>query len=219
VDTETRQKKESAVWNKLAAGYDERTLKTYRRAYELSIEKTAAVLALDQRVLEIGCGTGIIALGIASSVEQVVATDISPEMITVAQEKAAHLEITNVTFHVQDGYALPFDDASFDTVLLFNAIHVVQQPDALLREAHRLLKPSGHLVSATDCLGEPVPFPTRLMLGLQKLLKLLGVIPFMWYYTQEDLCRLFEQCGLEIVETAVLHANPVNAYVLARKPA
>jgi len=150
-------------------------------------------------------------------VESVVATDISPQMIAVAKSKADSASITNVEFRVCDGYALPYDDQAFDAVLLFNVLHFVKEPTVMLREAHRLLKPSGYLVSATDCYAEPVPLPFRIGLGIQRLLNRMGIIPFMGYYKQEDLHQLFEQCAFAVVETDVLHPAPVNYYVLARK--
>ncbi|MBN1811331.1 MAG: class I SAM-dependent methyltransferase [Anaerolineae bacterium] len=213
----TRQEKERSLWDKQAPGYDRRNLKVYKNTYDLSIQKTRAILSPDQKVLEIGCGTGIISLGIAPFVKSVVATDISPQMIAVAKSKAESLSITNVEFRVHDGYALPYDDQAFDAVLLFNVLHFVKEPTALLHEAHRLLKPSGHLFSATDCYAEPVPLPFRIGLGIQKLLNVLGIIPFMGYYRKEDIHHLFEQCSFASIETDVLHPTPVNYYLLARK--
>lgn len=76
---------------------------------------------------------------------------------------------------------------------MFNTLHIVKEPAALLHEEYRLLKPAGHLVSAKDCYAEPVLFPVRLMLSAQKLLKLVGLISFMGYYRKEDLYQLFAQ--------------------------
>ena len=209
--------KARSLWDKQAPSYDKRNLKIYGSAYELSIKKARAVLSPDQKVLEIGSGTGIVALGIAPFVESVVATDISPRMIAVAKSKAESLSITNVEFRVCDGYALPYEDQAFGAVLLFNVLHFVKEPTTLLHEAHRLLKPSGYLVSATDCYADPVPLPFRIGLGIQRLLNRMGIIPFIGYYEKEDLHRLFEQCAFAVVETDVLHPAPVNYYVLARK--
>jgi ubiquinone/menaquinone biosynthesis C-methylase UbiE len=217
MDDIIRQKKERTIWDKQASGYDERNLKMYRKAYDLSIQKVRAVLSPNQKVLEMGCGTGIISLGIAPFVESVVATDISPRMVAVAKSKAERASITNVEFRVHDGYALPYDDQAFDVILLFNVLHFVKEPTALLHEAHRLLKLSGYLVSATDCYAEPVPLSFRIGLGIQRLLNLIGVIPFMGYYKKQDLHQLFEQCAFVVVETDVLYPTPANYYVLAKK--
>jgi ubiquinone/menaquinone biosynthesis C-methylase UbiE len=217
MDDAIRQKKERTIWDKQASGYDKRNLKVYEDAYDLSIQKTRAVLSPDQKVLEIGCGTGILSLGIAPFVESVVATDISPEMISVAKSKTESLSIANVEFRVCDGYSLPYDSEDFDVVLLFNVLHFVKEPNILLHEVHRLLKPSGYLVSATDCYAEPVSLPFRIGLGVQKLLNVIGIIPFMWCYKKEDIHQLFEQCSFASVETDLLHPTPVNYYLLARK--
>jgi len=64
VDDTTRQQKERTIWDKQASKYDDHVFKVYRNAYDLSIEKVRSVLTSDQQVLEIGCGSGIIALGI-----------------------------------------------------------------------------------------------------------------------------------------------------------
>lgn len=212
-----RKEKATSLWDKQAPAYDRRNLSVYERAYDLSIQKARAVLSRDQKVLEIGCGTGIISLGIAPAVGSVTGTDISPQMIKEAEHKAESLSITNVTFRVCDGYALPHDDQTFDAVLLFNVLHFVKEPTALLHEAHRLLNPSGYLISATDCYAEPVPLMTRIGLGIQKLLNAIGIIPFMWCYKKADIQQMFEQCGFASVETDVLHPAPVNYYILARK--
>jgi len=217
MDEQTRQTKERAIWEKLAAGYDSRTLPVYQHAYDLSIEKTIAVISPEQQVLEIGCGTGIISLGIAAEAGKVTGTDISPQMIDVAKRKAEDAAVANVEFQVCDGYSQPFEDDTFDTVLIFNTLQALKEPATMLAEARRLLKPGGHLVTATDCYGEPAPFSVRLRLGVQRLMKWLGVIPFMSYFTEDDLRWLIEEAGFTVMETDMLHAAPVNYYLLACK--
>ena len=217
MDETTRQSKERALWDKQAGGYDQRTLRIYEEAYEQSIARTRAALEPGDRVLEIGCGTGIIALGVAPEVARVIGTDISSDMIAVAQRKAREQDVDNVTFRVADGYDLPFDDASFDAVLIFNTLHVVKEPETLLKEARRLLKPGRPLITATDCYAEPVPLRIRLMLVAQTLLDWLGVIAFMRNYTRSELRQLMIRNGFTVEEMAVLHPAPVNAFILARK--
>ncbi|MCC7450810.1 MAG: methyltransferase domain-containing protein [Anaerolineae bacterium] len=217
MDDASRQQKESSMWNAQASGYDARMKSLFADAYSGSVRKAQSVVRPDQHVLEIGCGTGLITLSIAPGVQHVTAIDISPQMIAIAQDKARSQHITNVDFRVADGYALPFDDQAFDTVLVFNILHIVKEPTAVLREAHRLLKPGGLLVSATDCYAEPVPFKAWLLVSLQRLMHIVGSIPFLHYYHKADLNRLLEQSGFQIVETDVLQAVPVNYYVLARK--
>jgi hypothetical protein len=49
MDDTTRQRQERSIWDKLASGYDDRTLKRYEKAYDLSIRKTQAVLSPEHR--------------------------------------------------------------------------------------------------------------------------------------------------------------------------
>jgi len=212
-----RRKKESSLWEKLAPRYDRQVMRVYKNAYDLSIEKILSVVAGKDKVLEMGCGTGIISLGIAPYVQYVAGTDISPRMISVARAKAQELEFTNVDFQVGDSYSLSFADGSFDMVLLFNILHFLKEPQRVLAEAHRLLKPDGYLALATDCFSEPVPFSTRLKLIAQNLLKNLGVIPFMWNFNKEGLHGLLEENSFAIEDSAILHRVPVNYYILGRK--
>lgn len=212
-----RQEKESTLWEKLASRYDRQVMRIYRNAYDLSIEKVLAVVEGKDEVLEMSCGTGIISLGIAPHVQHVAGTDISPRMISVARTKAQELEVTNVDFQVCDSYSLPFEDSSFDMVLLFNTLHFLKEPQRVLQEAYRLLKPGGCFALATDCFAEPVPFQARLRLIAQNLLKTLGIIPFMWNYSKEDLHKLLEENSFVVEDVQVLHQLPVNYYLLGRK--
>jgi len=212
-----RQKKERSIWEKMASRYDRQVMSIYGEAYGLSIERVLAVIDKKDAVLEMGCGTGIISLGIAPRVERVVGTDISPKMISLARAKAEQLALVNVDFQVGDSYSLPFEDGSFDTVLLFNTLHFLKEPNKVLQEAYRLLKTGGYFALATDCFAEPVPFLTRIRLSAQNLLKNLGIIPFMWNYRKEDLHKLLKDNSFVIEDSEVLHQVPVNYYLLGRK--
>lgn len=217
LDTSVRQEKERNIWDRLASGYDANTGKTYKDAYRESIDRTKKLLDATDRVLEIGCGTGINSLGIASQCSSVTGVDISPVMIEQARTKAASENVQNLTFEVFDGYTLPFDSAAFDKVLLFNILYIVKEPQTLLAEAHRLLKPGGLLVTATDCLKEPVDLYSRIVMGYEWAMHKLGIIPFISFYRKKDVESLISQKGFTLMETANLHPSPVNYYVMAKK--
>src|SRR5262245_42318632 len=75
------------------------------------------------RVLDGSTGGGHAALAFAPHVREVVATDLSPEMLAAAERFAGERGAANVTFQVADAEALPFPDASFDLVTNRIALH------------------------------------------------------------------------------------------------
>ena len=97
------------------------------------------------RLLEVPVGTGILTMPLYQTLPQadITCLDYSPDMMTQAQEKAARMELTNVTFQQGDVSALPYADGSFDTVLSLNGFHAFPDKEAAYRETCRVLKPGG----------------------------------------------------------------------------
>ena len=96
-----------------------------------------------QRVLDIACGTGDITWMLADRGATVVGTDINPHMLRLAEAKRRPTG-GDVSFIEADAAALPFDDDSFDAVTCVYAGRGFPDIPAVLREAHRVLKPGGH---------------------------------------------------------------------------
>jgi ubiquinone/menaquinone biosynthesis C-methylase UbiE len=97
------------------------------------------------RVLEIGCGTGFICRTLArhAHVASVVGVDPSPVFIDRARSLAS--DLAHVSFECADGRALPHRQESFDGVVLNTTLSHVPQPQLLVGEAHRVLRPGGWL--------------------------------------------------------------------------
>jgi ubiquinone/menaquinone biosynthesis C-methylase UbiE len=97
------------------------------------------------RVLEVGCGTGVLTRRLArlAEVEAVVGVDPAPSLLERARELARRL--SNVSFQEADGRALPLDAAEFDVVVFDSTLSHVPEPERALAEAFRVLRPSGWL--------------------------------------------------------------------------
>lgn len=149
-----RQKRERRFWDRFANYYDSFIDKVFRKTYKDIIENLESDLDLNQNVLEIGTGTGIIPFSIYSKVSSIVATDISPEMIRVANQRLIDSKIKNIAFQVQDSYSLTFPDKSFDIVIASNLFHILYEPEKPLNEVKRVLRDNGIFIAPTICAGE-----------------------------------------------------------------
>ena len=111
----------------------------------------------DQRILELGCGGGRVALGLLQSgYSDVVATDFSPIMVSLARAVLAdHDEAWEKCVEQQDATTLTYPEASFDrAIFAFNGLMCLPTKAhrlAALRSIHRVLKPGGvFLFTASD---------------------------------------------------------------------
>jgi ubiquinone/menaquinone biosynthesis C-methylase UbiE len=97
-----------------------------------------------RRVLEVGCGTGALAVALAEQA-RVWAVDLAPEMLAIARRRAG---ADRVGWRVANATALPFRDAWFERVLMRLVIHLLDRPRAFA-EALRVLPSAGRIVVAT----------------------------------------------------------------------
>jgi SAM-dependent methyltransferase len=97
-------------------------------------------------VLEVGCGAGYFTRELARSGADIVASDVSPELLEIAR---ANCSAPNVRYEIQNAYELSYPDAGFDSVVGSSVLHHLETEEAL-REIYRALKPGG-----TICFTEP----------------------------------------------------------------
>ncbi|MEI9914655.1 MAG: class I SAM-dependent methyltransferase [Methylovirgula sp.] len=106
----------------------------------------AAVLldgASDARVLDLGCGGGHVAFRAASLAHDVVAYDLSTDMLAAVARAAGQRGLTNIATRQGSAETLPFDDADFHFVLSRYSAHHWHGFHLALAEAHRVLRPGG----------------------------------------------------------------------------
>jgi ubiquinone/menaquinone biosynthesis C-methylase UbiE len=110
-----------------------------------------------ERVLEIGPGTGYYTLDLAEwvgSQGEVEIFDIQQEMLGHTMERARERGVSNVRATLGDARSLPYEDDSFDAVVLVTVLGEIPDQDAALREINRVLKPGGRLVVG-ELFGDP----------------------------------------------------------------
>jgi ubiquinone/menaquinone biosynthesis C-methylase UbiE len=107
-----------------------------------------AELAEGQHVIDLGAGTGLLALAAAPRVARVTALDISPAVCRLLVERAREQGLTNVSAVVADARRLPLESASVDVALSNYCLHHIDDADKLvaLGELARVLRPGGQLV-------------------------------------------------------------------------
>lgn len=157
LDPQAMKERQRQEWGAAAAGWrkhDERvrelTAPVTQRLLEL------ASIELGHRVLDIACGTGEPALPAARIVGRegyVLATDLAPEMLAVAREKATAEGLENVEFRLSDGEELDVETSSFDAVTCRWGIMFMPAPVHCLRQAWAALRPGGRI--AVSVWGPP----------------------------------------------------------------
>lgn len=98
------------------------------------------------RILEVGVGTGLSLPRYAKHLE-IVGIDIAPEMLEKARSRVAARNLDHVTgLHEMDAGCLQFPDSSFDTVVAMYVITVVPDPEQVMRELARVVRPGGQVL-------------------------------------------------------------------------
>jgi len=104
------------------------------------------------RILDLGCGDGFLAFSIATRGHDVVGCDPSITGIQLAERQTSPRKVTgHLAFVHQQGEPVPFEDGSFDVVILADVIEHVSPPAQLLCSARRVLTPGGTLLLSTPC--------------------------------------------------------------------
>ncbi len=100
------------------------------------------------RVLDVGCGTGVVAITAAKAGAQVTALDLTPELLDVARENARIADV-EIDWHEGDIEKLPFGDATFDVLVSQFGHMFAPRPDVAVAEMLRVLKPGGTIAFST----------------------------------------------------------------------
>jgi arsenite methyltransferase len=205
---------ESKFWDAIAEKYAAKPVADVP-AYERKLAITKARLRREHVVLDVGCGTGSLALELAPHVAHVHSLDVSAEMIRIAKGKAAAKGVDNVTFHHATLEAITsFEPAQFDAVCAYNILHLVDDRRRTLATMFELLKPGGAFVSSTPCLGDSlVPYAVIL-----PVMRWFGKAPPVCVLDRATLTRDIREAGFDDVTSPDVGADALIAFMVAGKP-
>lgn len=148
-ETEDFKIADSTSYNNVSDQYD--------RFVELFSARLPALLIAmakikpSQQVLDVGTGTGIVALEVArhlAGTGRVLGIDLSEGMLATAETKAKQLKLHNIEFQSMDAEALEYNDNSFDVVVSLYALRHFPHPEIALKEMYRVLRPGGKIAIA-----------------------------------------------------------------------
>jgi SAM-dependent methyltransferase len=144
-------------------------------------------------VLDVGCGTGAVTRRLARWPKVEHATGVDPSKIFIAHAHELAQDIPNISFEEGDGRQLRFDERTFDVVVVHTVICHVPEPDLLISEALRVLRPGGWLAifdgdyaTSTVATGEHDP-----------LQACIDVLPVHDMSLVRRLPSLLESCGFK----------------------
>ncbi len=165
------------------------------------VEMLSMHLRPGMSVLELGCGTGYFTRELARSGADVVAIDVSPDLLEIAK---ANCSAPNVRYEIQNAYELSYPDAVFDSVVGSSVLHHLEIEEAI-REIYRVLKPGGTIYFTEPNMLNP-------QIAIQKnvpwVKRKLGDSPDETAFFRWPLRRLLEQTGyrdVRIVPFDFLH--------------
>jgi len=197
----TPEASDARFWDRSARSYA-RSRIADQAGYERTLELTRSLLKPDDRVLELGCGTGSTALRLAGEVQNYVATDVSAGMVAIAKEKLVNTPVPGLVFQ-RGTVESEVLDSRYQAVLGFNYLHMVRDLPATLRRIRELLVPGGLFVSKTPCLKDMNPLIRWVALPVMRAT---GNAPHVSILGRGELCRQLKSAGFQLL-TVEIHAT------------
>jgi ubiquinone/menaquinone biosynthesis C-methylase UbiE len=205
---ETPTALQKRVWDKAASSYDKQI--AFFEKIQFAGGREWLAERARGRVLEVAIGTGLNLPHYPADVT-ITGIELSPAMLAIARQRATGLG-RDVDLLEGDAEHLPFDDASFDTVVCALSLCTIPSPDAALAEMRRVLGPGGRVL-LLDHIGSTWP-P---IYAAQWLLERITIRAAGEHFTRRQL-PLVKAAGFKIVESERLKAGTVER-IHAVKPA
>lgn len=150
-----------------------------------------------ERILDIGCGDGQLTLRLAAAGAQVTGVDASAEMLTAARARGVQADQASAE-------KLPYPDHSFDALFSNAALHWVHNHEAMLQEAHRVLRPGGRFVAEFGGHGNIAAIDVAFAAALERHGFAGWERPLNYYPAPEIYKRLLQKNGFTVERIALI---------------
>ena len=161
------------------------------------------------RLLDIGCGGGLLSEPMARLGAQVVGADAAPKNIEVARLHADQVGL-DIDYRAETAEALLAAAESFDAVLAMEIVEHVAEPPAFVQACHDLLRPGGVLVMST--LNRTARSFAAAIVGAEWVMRWLPKGTHEWsrFITPEELAAMMQASGLKVVDRRGMVFNPLS---------
>ena len=210
--------KAQEFWDKQAKRFDD-SEKQFGQANQELITKTKEYLNANDNVLDFGCATGTKTLRLADGIKHIHGLDFSTEMINAAIKKKNKLNVTNVSFSQGTIFDNDLEKSSFEKIIAFSIIHLLEKSEKAIQRIYELLKPGGLFISETACFKDRMDFKTRLEVTAFLFMKPLGMFPLQLnMFKTTDLEQLIKSQNFNIVNAEKLFYNGMTiSFLVAKK--
>jgi SAM-dependent methyltransferase len=147
-------------------------------------------------LLDIATGTGRMLKIVGPLADSGVGIDLSKKMVMVARNALAEADLPHLTVRQEDMYQMRFPARQFDTVTIDQVLYFASNPDALIKEATRVLKPHGRLLLVAFTEAPQAKAPPSVGIAIS------------------DIRHWLEEAGLTITATNVLPGDVLDISLL-----
>lgn len=204
-------------WDQHAQAFDLNE-KDFEYLTHETLSRTRTYLNPGDTVLDFGCATGSITLALAPAVKSILGLDFSEEMIKAAVKKKEAANSPNCSFLHGTIFSEALQPASFDKVLSYSVLHLLDDSEETVRRISELLKPGGLFISVTACFRERKSFRKwKEVRGIRRQMRQ-GTFPLhLNMYRASDVEKLLSDQGFRVAVSEKIFSGITFCFIVASK--